>query len=157
MNLYRIITNGSALACAALALTLGWVLARQYRDPPPFQFTQAQYLPTRQVVCPGDVLEWRPSLRVTRVPTMLAVSRTVWDVTGRRTIQPASTLDFFVWTEKDEGETINRPTRFLLPPRLPAGLYEVRVGATAFNSDASAYRVPFVVPTACFRGGNRDH
>lgn len=153
MTLYRTITWLSVLACVTLAAALGWVVARQYVLPPPFTFSQAVYAPLRPNVCPGDTLEWRPSLRVTRVPTVLAVSRTIWDVTNRRTLQPASTLDFFVWTERDQGETVSRPTRFRLPTELPAGLYEVRVGASAFNSDAAAYRVPFVVKEGCFRGG----
>jgi hypothetical protein len=152
MNLYRIIANGSALACALLALALAWVLARQYVLPPPFSFSQPVYAPVRPNVCPGDTLEWNPSLRVTRVPTVLAVSRTLWDVTNRRTLQPDSQLDFFVWTETDKGEIVSRPTFFKVPLSLPAGFYEVRAGASAFNSDAAAYRVPFVVKDTCHLG-----
>lgn len=149
MNLYRTITWLSVLACITLAGALGWVVARQYVLPPPFSFSQKVYAPRQANVCPGDTLEWRPSLRVARVPTVLAVSRTLWDVTNRRTLQPDSQLDFFVWTEADKGEVVSRPTFFKVPLGVPAGLYEVRAGASAFNSDADAYRVPFVVREGC--------
>lgn len=152
MTLYRTITLVSVLACVTLAGLLGWVVARQYVLPPPFEYSAAQYAPKTENVCPDDTLTWRPALRVTRTPTLLAVSRTLWDSINRRTIVPDSQLDFFVWTEADTGELVSRPSMYRVPPGLPAGLYEVRVAATSFNSDASAYRVPFVVPETCFRG-----
>jgi hypothetical protein len=152
MTLYRTITILSVLACIALASIVGWLLARQYVTPPPFAFSQQIYAPKVSTLCPGQPVQWTPTLTVTRAPTVLAVSRTIWDVTRHVTVQPDSQLDFFVWTEPERGEVITRPTTVDVPPDLAAGLYEVRVGASSFNSDASAYRVPFVVPESCFRG-----
>lgn len=142
VNLIQLV-NALALAGALLFLP-----ARSFMTPPPFQFTADVYLPVKSALCPGEALEWEPHLVVNRAPTVVAASRTIWDVEAHRTVVPARSLSFFVWTERELGRPLDHPARFPVP-ELPPGQYELRAGASAFNSEAAAYRVPFTVPGGC--------
>lgn len=143
------------MACLLILATL--LIIQAYRHvfrPAPFTFSQEIYLPTRGDICPGDVVEFRPRLIVDRVPTLLVVARTLWNVSEQRTLVPEVQPKFFIWTEEERGQGVSRAIRYQLPKTLPVGLYEVRGAATAFNSDASTYRVPFVIAASCFQKGN---
>lgn len=145
------------LALAALLMTLALLIGLQvYRvmfRPAPLHFTQDVYLPTRNDICPGDVVTYRPRLIVTRVPSLIVVARTLWSTGDQRTIVPDRTPSFFVWTEQEQGMPVSRVVSYRLPGALPPGLYEIRGAATAMNSDAAAYRVPFVIAESCFAKG----
>lgn len=139
----------------ACLLLLGAVaLTQSYRHvfrPAPFAFSEEMYLPTQPNLCPGGTLEWKSTLQVNRTPAVLAVSRTLWDASRQTTVQPDAALDFFVWTDAERGDTLSRVNKLPIPSDLIAGLYELRVGASAFNSDSAVYRVPFAIPTTCFK------
>ncbi|MCD0160047.1 hypothetical protein IHN63_01875 [Deinococcus sp. 6YEL10] len=145
------------LAIAALLLLLAVLVGSQaYRTvfrPPPLRFTQDIYLPTRNDICPGDTVTYRPRLIVTRVPSLIVVARTLWSTGDQRTIVPDRDPSFFVWTEQERGAPVTRVVAYRLPTGLPPGLYEIRGAATALNSDAAAYRVPFVIAESCFAKG----
>lgn len=150
----RLLLVGAALIFGVALLGLFYVGVRSLRTPPPFEFTREAYLPDQPTVCPGEPLTWHPQLVVRRAPTVLAIARSIWDVTRGMTVVPDGDLDFFVWTDRDVGEQV-KTSRSMPVPLLPPGVYEVRAGATAFNSDAAAYRVPFVIPGSCAgKGGN---
>ncbi|GGS10319.1 hypothetical protein [Deinococcus sedimenti] len=138
-----------AMSVFALALLgLVFVGVRTLASPPPFAFTQEAYLPDHPTVCPGNALTWHPQLVVRRAPTVLAIARSIWDVTRGMTVVPDGALDFFVWTDQDVGTQV-KTSRSMPVPLLPPGVYEIRAGATAFNTDAAAYRLPFVIPGSC--------
>lgn len=77
------------------------------------------------------------------------VARTLWDVAEQRTIVPDRDPSYFVWTDQEQGQPVQRTVRFPLPKTLAVGNYEVRGGASGLNTTAATYRVPFVIPESC--------
>lgn len=147
----RMVIWGIALCMTIIAGLLMYAGYRTIFRPPPFKFSQDVYLPLRGNICPGDTVEWQSQLTVHRAPSLLAVSRTLWDQSRQTTALPDQQLDFFIWLPQDQGRALTRTSLFRLPPTLPVGMYEVRVAASSFNSDAAAYRVPFVIAESCFK------
>jgi len=144
-------------ACVAVLLVL---LASQLYSsiwrPSPFSYTADVYLPTKPNICPGGTVTWQPRLTVRQTPTLLMVARTLWDASEERTLIPETTPKYFIWTAQQQGQTlVSSYGRYNLPADLEPGFYEVRSAATALNSDAAAYRVPFVIPETCFKGGKK--
>ncbi|WP_412027003.1 hypothetical protein [Deinococcus yunweiensis] len=140
---------GLLLVVALLVIgRVGQVVIR----PPPLRFTQEVYAAVHPRVCPGDVVEFRSTLIVTRVPAVVVVARTLWDVQRAATVQPDTVPKLFVWTVAERGRATARDVSYPVPLTLPPGRYEVRGGATAFNSDAATYRVPFEVRGDCTQG-----
>lgn len=144
-----------ALLLAALLAVLAWGGYRQIAKPPPFHFSSEVYLPVRTDLCPGDVVEFRPSLIVTRAPALIILARTLWSVAEQRTLVPDLQPKYFVWTEEMVGQPSSRTVKFRLPRDLPVGRYEIRGAAGAMNSDAAAYRVPVAIAETCLTKGAR--
>lgn len=137
-------------ACIACLLTLAASrLWSEVFKPPPFYFTQPVYAASKAHYCPGETVEWQSKLIVTHAPTLLVLARSVWSVNEQRTIKPDENPKYFVWTELETGKPVAPPIRYTLPDDLPPGHYEIRVGASSHNTEAQAYRVPFVVEEGC--------
>ncbi|AWN23994.1 hypothetical protein DKM44_12770 [Deinococcus irradiatisoli] len=139
-----------------LAIIFGLLALQLYRSiwrPPPLAYSADVYLPVQAQVCPGDTLRWKPTLEISRAPTLLLLARTLWDVEDERTIRPEQTPKYLIWLSIQQGQTLSGETTYTLPADLPVGLYEVRSAATAMNSDAAVYRVPFVIAASCFKKG----
>ncbi|MCD0164869.1 hypothetical protein IHN32_00325 [Deinococcus sp. 14RED07] len=141
-----VVTGGCAGTILAL---ISMLLYREVAKPPPFTFTAAEYRPVSYQLCPGDTLVYQPRLTVTRTPALIVVVRTLWDVAEQRTLVPERTPSYFVWTDQDRGQSVQRTVRYPLPDDLLPGLYEVRGATAALNSEATAYVVRFAIPESC--------
>ncbi|AZI41926.1 hypothetical protein EHF33_03480 [Deinococcus psychrotolerans] len=101
-------------------------------------------------------MTWQSQLTVNKTPTLLMVVRTLWDASEDRSLTPEVQPKYFIWTNAQQGKTITSGFgKYKLPADLQPGFYEVRSAATSLNSDAAAYRVPFVIPESCFKGGKK--
>ena len=137
-----------------IAIVVSLLLTGLYHfvvKPPPFSYSAEVYLPSKPVICPGDTVTWLPALTVERTPTLLMVARTLWDVSEDRTVVPDKEPRYFVWMDAQRGQTLSSAARYTLPKTLNPGLYEIHSAATATDSGASAYRVPFVIAESCFK------
>ncbi|GAA3995144.1 hypothetical protein GCM10022631_01600 [Deinococcus rubellus] len=144
---------------ACVAVLLGLLASQLYSSiwrPSPFSYTAEVYLPIKPEVCPGGVVTWQPRLIVNKTPTLLMVVRTLWDASEGRTLKPDTEPKYFIWTQAQQGQTLNSAFgKYPLPADLEPGFYEIRSAATSPNSDAAAYRVPFVIPESCFKRGGK--
>ena len=138
---------GLAFSLLVAFVILGgmWLLLRPHVTPPDYEHTQAIVHPSRAAFCPGERFVVDFSIRINRVPALIAIAETIVDLDHPATVVLDHELD---WTVHTQPLTITR-TATVTVPSLPPGRYEWHQGAQAFDSPPSALTVPFVIPATC--------
>lgn len=133
------------LFIAVILLVNLWSIA--IHDPPGSSVTydKTLYLPHREMVCPGDFLEYDSTVQVHSVPAVLEVVTTWWDVGSGSTLAVDNLHRRIVYLET--GDVPN--ARRVKVPNLSPGFYEFRVAAYDTFARPAAYRVPFTVAADC--------
>lgn len=139
---------------AAMLLTATALMVRQavggFDRSAPFTYSRNVYYPLTPV-CPGGVLQWRSeyTFHMRGDFVTVKIARVLFDVQARRMVGPDRELEYFVWTSEERGRLQVTAQKYVLPADLPVGQYELRVGASASDSEDTGYRVPFVIPLSC--------
>lgn len=134
------------LAVFMMARSAWWDTSR----PAPFTYSRNVYYPLAPV-CPGGTLQWRSeyTFHMRGEFVTVKIARVLFDVQTRRMVSPDRELEYFVWTSEERDRLQVSAQKYVLPADLPVGQYELRVGASASDSEDTGYRVPFVIPLSC--------
>ena len=126
------------------------VLVQTFRPPdPPISYDAAIYLPERPDLCPGDMLVYTNTLRISR-PAIITAAATWFrghDGMARPAITtPASETTVRVFTEPVIIGPVRRENKV---PALPPGEYEYHFGASDGISLPAVHAVPFTIRAGC--------
>lgn len=144
---------GLLLTLTLLTVLLGalvaTVLLTVLRPPPPLAYTHRYYAPARAVLCPGDALQWTPTLTV-QDAGYISILRTYWDRTRNQAAvlrdgQPAPSVAIARNLPAELSGQPRANTVTLTVPDLSPGAYWLVTSARGSGGAQATYQVPFVV------------
>jgi hypothetical protein len=143
----------ATLATITQGIILAVVLWRTVFIDPPVSYDSAEYEPVNGTLCPGNLLDWNPSLTV-RNSGRVDVVRIFWN---RDTDQAARDTAGLMVPEihivralpaSSQGKVIHNLSRVFIP-NLPPGRYWMVTNTIGAEGGESQYNVPFSVPEGC--------
>lgn len=125
---------------SVISLLVAFISFRQIGSP--LVIVDADLL--NEDVCSG-VLRYHTDLQTNKVPSVIAVYRSVWSEELQTTVITEDKPRFAVMTEKVISERTSEYCLSYLPP----GKYQLRIAVQSFGSEVSAVSLPFQVPEMC--------
>lgn len=145
-SLFLVILFAGALALtnwATLLISHATLTRRYAEELPSYQLIEQGDQPV-SVLCPGEILPVRLSIRLTRAPTVLFIISTI----QRNGVEVASGGPV-QWSAPTETGTVTRAVQIEVPRFLTAGQYEAVLAVSELQDSPDVLIVPFVIGEEC--------
>lgn len=137
MKFMKILQTLSLYALPALLLYLFVV-------PAGYQFSQTEYKPVKEILCPGEELVYTSEAK-TSANTIAHRYRTIIDLNNDVNVVTDKVGDVLIWKSD---KTVKREVRYTIPEIKP-GRYLFMVALESRSHPPIMYQVPFTVPLTC--------